>query len=114
MKTYIQDGDQITVTTPSGGSTSGVGMLIGTALWGVAKNTSLQGEQTVLVRRGVVTIAKTSALAISAGDRLYWDNTNKVVNKTASAQLEVGVALEAAANPSPTVVMSIGQSGPIA
>jgi hypothetical protein len=31
---------------------------------------------------GVVTIGKTSALAITIGDRLFWDATNKVVNKT--------------------------------
>jgi predicted RecA/RadA family phage recombinase len=55
-----------------------------------------------------VTIGKTSALAISVGDRLFWDSTNKVVNKTTTAQQCVGVAVSAAANPSATVKMKIG------
>ena len=54
-----------------------------------------------------MSIGKTSALAITAGDRLYWDNTNKVVNKTATAQQMVGIAITDAANPSPTVWMKL-------
>ena len=57
-------------------------------------------------------IAKTSALAISAGDRLFWDGTNKVVNKTATAQVCVGVAVAAAANPSAIVRMKLAASTP--
>ena len=57
---------------------------------------------------GVVEIAKTSALAISVGDVLYWDATNSVVNKTTSSQRAVGVAVEGASNPSATVKMQLG------
>jgi hypothetical protein len=60
----------------------------------------------------VVTIAKTSALAISVGDRLFWDATNKVVNKTTTAQQQVGIAVEAAANPSSTVSMLLDAGTP--
>jgi predicted RecA/RadA family phage recombinase len=38
----------------------------------------------------------------------YWDATNSVVNKTTSGQRAVGIAVEAAANPSSTVKMRIG------
>ncbi|MCW5773222.1 MAG: DUF2190 family protein [Rhodospirillaceae bacterium] len=38
-------------------------------------------------------------MQIDVGDRLFWDATNKVVNKTATAQVCVGVAVSAAANP---------------
>ena len=44
----------------------------------------------------------------AVGDRLFWDGTNKVVNKTATAQVCVGVAVSAAANPSSTVSMKLG------
>jgi predicted RecA/RadA family phage recombinase len=62
----------------------------------------------------VVEIGKTSALAISVGDRLFWDDTNKVVNKTTTAQQQVGVAVAAAANPSATVKMLIRAALPVA
>jgi len=65
-------------------------------------------------RMQVVEIGKTSALAISVGDRLFWDATNKVVNKTATAQQCVGIAVEAAANPSATVKMLLGSNVPVA
>jgi hypothetical protein len=70
--------------------------------------------KSAFVVEGVVTIAKTSALAISIGDRLFWDATNSVVNKTTTAQQQVGVAVEAAANPSSTVKMLIESAVPVA
>ena len=51
---------------------------------------------------------KTSALAIAVGDRVFWDATNKVVNKTTTSQQCVGIAVEAAANPSSTVAIKLG------
>ena len=62
-------------------------------------------------------IRQTSALAITVGDRLFWDATNKCVNKTLTAQQCVGIAVPwdplvsgtvAAANPSPKVKMKLG------
>ena len=61
---------------------------------------------------GVVEVPKTSALQIDVGDRLFWDATNKVVNKTATAQVCVGVAVSAAANPSGTVRIKLGTNTP--
>jgi len=81
---------------------SGIG-LFGVATGDVAISTP--GE---FVTEGVIEIAKTSALAISVGDRLYWDATNKCVNKTATAQQCVGIAVAAAANPSASVKMKLG------
>ena len=60
------------------------------------------------VTDGVVEIAKTSALAIAIGDRLFWDATNSVVNKTSTAQVCVGIAVSAASNPSSTVMIKLG------
>jgi len=74
----------------------------------VAAVPGVNGTASAFVTRGVVTIAKTSALAIAVGDVLYWDATNSVVNKTTSGQRAVGIAVEAAANPSSTVKMRIG------
>ncbi len=107
MKTYKQEGEVLTLA-PGADVASGVGYLFGTSLFGVAINNVANGANGEFVTEGVVTIGKTSALAIAVGDRLFWDATNKVVNKTLTAQQCVGIAVEAAANPSATVAMKIG------
>ena len=101
------------MTCPSGGTVADRGVIIGT-LFGVAITDAAAGEPVELCYQGVVEIAKTSALAIGVGDRLFWDDTNKVVNKTTTAQQQVGVAVAAAANPSATVKMLIRAALPVA
>jgi predicted RecA/RadA family phage recombinase len=113
MKTFVQKGETLTLA-PSADVAVGIGFLFGAALFGVAVRAATNGVASEFQVEGVVTIGKTSALAISIGDRLYWDPTNKVVNKTATAQQQVGVATEAAANPSATVKMKIMQALPVA
>lgn len=107
MKNYVQKGETLTLT-PGAAVASGIGYLFGVGLFGVAQTDVANGEAGEFLTEGVVEIGKTSALAISVGDRLYWDATNKVVNKTATAQQCVGIAVEAAANPSATVKMKLG------
>ena len=107
MKNFISSG-AILPLTPGAAVASGVGYLFGTGLFGVATDDCVISTEGSFVTEGVVDIAKTSALAISTGDRLYWDATNKVVNKTATAQQCVGIAVGDAANPSATVRMKLG------
>ena len=111
MRNYVQPGERVTITAPSGGTTSGIGILVGTHLFGVALTTGAQNDSVEILTEGVVEIAKTSALAISVGDLVYWDSTNKVVNKTASSQKLVGMAVGAAANPSATVLIKLLPNG---
>ena len=110
---FIQDGDLLTLT-PGADVAAGVGYLFGAGLFGLSVGNAVNGSPAAFITKGVVTIGKTSALAISVGDRLFWDSTNKVVNKTTTAQQCVGVAVAAASNPSPTVQMKIGQYLPVA
>lgn len=107
MKNFIQAGNTLTLT-PAAAVASGVGYLFGTGLFGVAINDVAINTPGEFLTEGVVDIAKTSALAIATGDRLYWDATNKVVNKTATAQQCVGIAVADAANPSAIVRMKLG------
>lgn len=113
MQTYVQDGKSITLT-PAAAVASGVGYLHGAGLFGVAVADVAISTPGAFITEGVVTIGKTSALAISVGDRVFWDSTNKVVNKTTTSQQCVGVAVEAAANPSSTVKIKLGQYLPVA
>src|SRR5205085_4925118 len=82
---------------------SGVGYLFGSTLFGVATGAVTANTPGEFMTEGVIDIAKTSALAIAVGDRLYWDPAGKCVNKTAAPQQHVGIALAPAANPSATV-----------
>jgi predicted RecA/RadA family phage recombinase len=113
MRNFIQEGETLDLT-PAAAVASGVGYLFGTALFGVAKADVAISTSGPFLTEGVVDIAKTSALAISVGDRLFWDATNKCVNKTSAAQQCVGIAVAAAANPSATVYMKLGSNLPVA
>ncbi len=113
MKNYVSSGDVLPLT-PAAAVASGVGYLFGAGLFGVATNDVGAGVVGEFKTEGVVEIAKTSALAIAVGDRLFWDPAAKVVNKTSAAQQCVGVAVAAAANPSSTVLMKLGQFLPAA
>lgn len=113
MQTYVQSGASLTLT-PGADVAAGVGYLHGAAIFGVAVAAVTSGAPGAFITEGVVTIGKTSALAINVGDRVFWDATNKVVNKTSAAQQCVGVAVEAAANPSATVKIKLGHFVPVA
>lgn len=106
-KNFKQDGDTLTLT-PAASVAAGTGNLFGTALFGVALTNVSSGTRGLFATKGVFELAKTSALAIAVGDRLYWDATNKVVNTTTTGQKCIGVAVSAAANPSSTVLVKLG------
>jgi len=107
MNNYIKSGEVLTLA-PGADVASGVGYLFGVSLFGVALSAVANGVAGEFLTQGVVEIGKTSALAIAVGDRLFWDATNKVVNKTTTSQQCVGIAVAAAANPSSTVKMRLG------
>jgi predicted RecA/RadA family phage recombinase len=113
MRNFVQSGAELDLD-PGATVASGTGHLFGAALFGVAAVDAVSGTASAFVFEGVVEIAKTSALAITIGDRLFWDATNSVVNKTSSAQQQVGIAVAAAANPSPTVKMLLESALPVA
>lgn len=108
-KNYKQEGDTLTLA-PGADVASGTGYLFGTALFGIALTNVASGVAGPFATAGVWELPKTSALAISVGDRVYWDPTGKVVNKTTASQECIGVAVSGAANPSATVLVKLGVS----
>lgn len=106
MKNYVQRGDVVTVPAPAV-VTSGKLVVIG-SLVGVAQKDAANGADLPLVTEGVIRYAKVSALAIAVGDKVYYDSTNDQLNKTASGNTLVGIAVAAAANPSATVEFKLG------
>jgi predicted RecA/RadA family phage recombinase len=101
MKTFRQAGDVLELTAPTDGVVSGTAYLIGSlvvvALVTVAETLSFAGMVT-----GVAEVAKVSAQAWTEGAKIYWDDTAKKFTTTSSANTLVGVASEAADNPSAT------------
>ena len=92
---FVQPGKTVTMTAPSGGVTSGVGVLIGN-LFGIALETVAQTLPFEMAIEGVFTIAKVASLAVSPGDVLYWNTSTKDVDKTASSKKVAGIAVSTA------------------
>ena len=99
MKNFIQPGKVIDAIAPSGGVVSGLVYVLG-SLIGVAAVTVAQGEAFTMDTEGVFLLPKTSAQAWTVGAKIYWDGTNKVATTTSSGNTLIGIAVEAAVNPS--------------
>jgi predicted RecA/RadA family phage recombinase len=97
MKNYVQEGDALTLTAPSGGVTAGNAMAIGD-LVGIVANTAAEGETFVLNRGSVFDVPnKAGSLAIAVGDIVYVTSAF-AVNKTSSGNKRLGLAVAAAAS----------------
>lgn len=101
MKTFVQPGDFLTVTAPTGGVVSGTGVKIGDLLL-IATVTAAPGEQFTGARVGVVEHAKLSAQAWTEGQQVNWDDVNKRFTTVTTGNFRAGVAAAAAVNPSAT------------
>lgn len=95
MKTYIQNGDMITVTAPAGGVQSGDGVIV-SSLFGIAAYSSAEGDPVELSTSGVFELPKASAAVLTVGARVAWDNTAKEVTTPATGRFPIGIAVEAA------------------
>jgi predicted RecA/RadA family phage recombinase len=102
MRNYVGTGDQITVTAPAGGVTTGVGYVIG-AIFCVAIATAAATRSFAARRTGIVSLPKPAG-AITEGARLWWNNTTKqVATATATGLFPIGAAGAAAISAAPTV-----------
>jgi predicted RecA/RadA family phage recombinase len=106
-RNYIQPGAVLTMPAPSGGVLAGAPVLIGT-LFGVAQGDAAEGQDVEVLTEGVVELAKATPLAIALGDRLFWNTTDNALDKTATAQVCVGVAVAAAASADTVVRIKLG------
>ena len=108
---YIQPGDTVTCIAPTGGTVSGVPFLNGTAGAGkvvVALQTVAVGKEVECAIGGVYELVKTPTLVVKTFDLLYWDNTAKQVNKTASGNTLMGFAAKDEIAASSTVRVRLG------
>jgi predicted RecA/RadA family phage recombinase len=102
MKNFIQRGDMITVTAPTGGVASGQGLLVGN-LFGVAATTVAEGNSVEIATVGVYELPKLVSAVVAAGARVAWDNTAKQVVLPGTGMVPIGIATLAAGNGVATV-----------
>lgn len=95
MNNFKQPGDTVNLTAPSGGVMSGLGYQIG-QLFVVAGNTVAENETFPGKVTGVCELVKNTGEAWTEGALVYWDDTAKNVTTTATGNLLIGVAVEAA------------------
>lgn len=100
MDNYIQKGSVLTFVAPYDVA-SGAGFQVG-AIFAIATRAALAGAPVEGCREGVYTLPKTNAQAWTQGQKIYWDDTNKRCDSDGTVGMLIGVATEAAANPSTT------------
>jgi len=95
MKNFVQAGNTLTLAAPYDVA-SGEGALVG-ATFGVAGTTIANGVDGEFDVCGVFDLAKKSADTPGQGVKAYWDNTNKEVTTTSTANTLIGVFTKAVA-----------------
>lgn len=85
----------------------GQGLAVG-GLFGVAVRDCSSGDTVAIIPEGRFILAKNAvATAMSAGQRLYWDNSNKQLDTVATVGMYVGVCEEAAGATDATVLVYV-------
>jgi predicted RecA/RadA family phage recombinase len=105
MQNFIESGENIEFTAAAN-VTSGHPVAVG-AINGVSKGTVLSGGVGVLMTSGVFSFPKQATVAITVGAKVYWDNTNKYINITASGNQYIGCATKAALAADTTVTVKL-------
>lgn len=106
MKNWVQNGNVITVPAPSGGATSGGGVLVG-SLFGIAAFSAAEGEPVEIGTTGVVRLPKLASAVLTVGARVSWDVAAKLVNAPGSGRAPIGTAIEPAGNGATTVAVRL-------
>lgn len=92
---FVQDGDLLDLAAPyavNSGAGAKIGLIFGVAMVSLAIN-----QIGTFAVEGVWDLAKTSAETWTVGQKVYWDDTNKLVTTTAGSNIAIGVVTKAAA-----------------
>lgn len=97
MENFKKEGKTIQFTAATT-YTSGQGLIVGD-IAGVVVNSAVSGDLVDVLVEGIVRLAKTS-VAMSIGEKLYWDTADANVQKTADSGTNkaIGVAAETVAS----------------
>ena len=100
MKNFVQKGENLDLIAPRA-LASGEGFIVG-SIFAVASAAAANGAAVVGVAEGVFDLPKATG-AVTAGAKLYWDNTAFNVTTTSTSNTLIGVAIRAAASGDATV-----------
>lgn len=106
MRNYVQPGDTLDLTAPTGGLASGQAHLFG-GIFGVAAKSAAQGEKVAVKVEGVFTLPKATGGGLTEGQKAYWDATAKKITATATDNTLIGHAVEPAATGATTATVRI-------
>ena len=99
-KNFIQPGDSFQIPAPSA-LASGAGVLIAgsgaTGVFAVALQTVASGALVEVRIDGVFDLPKATG-AVTLGQLIYWDDTNKRVTTVSTSNTKIGIATLAAAS----------------
>jgi len=101
-KTFLHDGDLITVAAPSGGVLSGDLVIVG-SIAGVALADAGEAANVVLQTTGVWTLPKLPTTVIAQGAAVSWDIDPGQVVLPSAGHYPIGAAVEGAGNGATTV-----------
>ncbi len=111
-KNFIQPGRTVSVPAPYT-VTSGQLVIVG-MLAGVAQHAAASGATVEIDTEGVFDLVKTSAQAWTVGQAIYGTPASGVATTVTTANILIGVATAAAANPSATGRVRLNGSAPAA
>lgn len=100
MKSFVQHGNVLSFLAPyavASGSPFKVGSFVAVAVTAAAAT----GAAVEGMTEGVFQLPKVSAQAWAVGDKIYWDDTAKLMTNVSGGTL-IGAATAAAVNPSTT------------
>lgn len=107
-RNLVQAGIHLTVAAPAAVA-SGGGVLVG-SIFGVASFAAGVGEEVEISTVGVYELPKLSAQAWTVGQRVYWDAAAGECTTVDTGNTLIGVATEAAANPSDLGIVRLNGS----
>lgn len=109
MKNFVQEGTTIDYTNAISAAISSGSMFLLVDTVAVACTDIANPGSGAIALEGVFTIPKAAPLVIAAGDKLYWDDTNKVLNKTSSGNTFAGFATAPAVSAATTVNVKLAR-----
>jgi predicted RecA/RadA family phage recombinase len=113
-RSFIERGDVLPLIAPSGGVTAGTGVMIGSQFV-IPQVTAAQTLPFDGYATGVHSHAKAASQAWTAGQVVYWDDTNKVFSTSATVgffgQGGVFIAVEAVGSGSTETIGKVRLSG---
>lgn len=102
MKNFIQKDDLIEVAAPTGGVSSGDGVIVG-ALFGVAVCDADEGDTVTLLTEGVFELPKPTTTTFTSCAAVSYNISTRQCAAPGSGKYPIGLATEAAGNGASTV-----------